>query len=199
MAETNKLSVELRDQFGKGAARKIRAAGKIPAVLYGHGTDPRHLTLPGHDTMLLIRKANALIELDIEGEKQLALVRDVQRDPVRQIIEHLDLAVIRKGERVEVDVPLHLVGDPFPGTIAVQDATTILVSADATSIPSFIEVSVEGLEDGTLIHRDDLKLPEGTELVELAEDAEEVALVSIQTPRGEDEDEDADSEEASAE
>lgn len=199
MAETNKLSVELRDKFGKGAARKIRAAGKIPAVLYGHGTEPRHLTLPGHETMLLIRKANALIELDIEGDAQLALVRDVQRDPVRQIIEHLDLAVIRKGERVEVDVPLHLVGDPFPGTIAVQDATTILVSADATAIPSFIEVSVEGLEDGTLIHRNDLKLPEGTELVDLAEDAEEVALVSIQTPRGEDEDDDADTEEAAAE
>ena len=199
MAETNKLSVELRDKFGKGAARKIRAAGKIPAVLYGHGTEPRHLTLPGHETMLLIRKANALIELDIEGDAQLALVRDVQRDPVRQIIEHLDLAVIRKGERVEVDVPLHLVGDPFPGTIAVQDATTILVSADATAIPSVIEVSVEGLEDGTLIHRNDLKLPEGTELVDLAEDAEEVALVSIQTPRGEDEDDDAETEEAAAE
>ncbi|PPF46932.1 50S ribosomal protein L25 [Pseudoclavibacter sp. AY1F1] len=199
MAETNKLSVELRDKFGKGAARKIRAAGKIPAVLYGHGTEPRHLTLPGHETMLLIRKANALIELDIEGDAQLALVRDVQRDPVRQIIEHLDLAVIRKGERVEVDVPLHLIGDPFPGTIAVQDATTILVAADATAIPSFIEVSVEGLEDGTLIHREDLKLPEGTVLVDLAEDAEEVALVSIQTPRGEDEDEDAESEEAAAE
>lgn len=199
MAETNKLSVELRETFGKGAARKIRAAGKIPAVLYGHGTEPRHLTLPGHETMLLIRKANALIELDIEGDTQLALVRDVQRDPVRQIIEHLDLAVIRKGERVEVDVPLHLIGDPFPGTIAVQDATTILVSADATTIPSFIEVSVEGLEDGTLIHRGDLKLPEGTELVDLAEDAEEVALVSIQTPRGEDEDEDEETEEAAAE
>ncbi|MBF4459860.1 MULTISPECIES: 50S ribosomal protein L25/general stress protein Ctc [unclassified Pseudoclavibacter] len=199
MAETNKLSVELRESFGKGAARKIRAAGKIPAVLYGHGTDPRHLTLPGHETMLLIRKANALIELDIEGDTQLALVRDVQRDPVRQIIEHLDLAVIRKGERVEVDVPLHLIGEPFPGTIAVQDATTILVAADATAIPSFIEVSVEGLEDGTLIHREDLKLPEGTVLVELAEDAEEVALVSIQTPRGEDEDEDAEEEAAAAE
>ncbi|PPG31410.1 50S ribosomal protein L25 [Pseudoclavibacter sp. RFBG4] len=199
MAETNKLSVELRESFGKGAARKIRAAGKIPAVLYGHGTEPRHLTLPGHETMLLIRKANALIELDIEGDKQLALVRDVQRDPVRQIIEHLDLAVIRKGERVEVDVPLHLIGEPFPGTIAVQDATTILVAADATAIPSFIEVSVEGLEDGTLIHREDLKLPEGTVLVELAEDAEEVALVSIQTPRGEDEDEDDEEEAAAAE
>ncbi|MBF4549835.1 MULTISPECIES: 50S ribosomal protein L25/general stress protein Ctc [unclassified Pseudoclavibacter] len=199
MAETNKLSVELRESFGKGAARKIRAAGKIPAVLYGHGTEPRHLTLPGHETMLLIRKANALIELDIEGDTQLALVRDVQRDPVRQIIEHLDLAVIRKGERVEVDVPLHLIGEPFPGTIAVQDATTILVAADATAIPSFIEVSVEGLEDGTLIHREDLKLPEGTVLVDLAEDAEEVALVSIQTPRGEDEDEDAEEEAAAAE
>ncbi len=199
MAETNKLSVELRESFGKGAARKIRAAGKIPAVLYGHGTEPRHLTLPGHETMLLIRKANALIELDIEGDTQLALVRDVQRDPVRQIIEHLDLAVIRKGERVEVDVPLHLIGEPFPGTIAVQDATTILVAADATAIPSFIEVSVEGLEDGTLIHREGLKLREGTVLVDLAEDAEEVALVSIQTPRGEDEDEDAEEEAAAAE
>ena len=113
----NNLTAELRTQFGKGAARKIRAVGKIPAVIYGHGTDPQHVTLPGHELMLIIRKANQIITLDIEGTPQLALVKDVQKDPVRQIIEHVDLIVIRKGERVEVEVPIHVEGESYPGTI----------------------------------------------------------------------------------
>jgi len=182
MADEIKLAVTERTSFGKGAARKLRAAGQVPAVLYGHGTAPRHLALPGHDTMLIIRKANALITLDIAGEQQVALVKDVQRDPVRQIIEHLDLVVIRKGERVEVEVPLVLVGEPFGGAIAVQDAATIHVSAAATNIPEHIEVSVEGLEDGTIVHDTDIALPEGVSLIE-SEQA--VIVVNIQTPRGE--------------
>ncbi|HEY4153570.1 MAG TPA: 50S ribosomal protein L25, partial [Pseudolysinimonas sp.] len=107
----NQLSAEPRDSFGKGAARKIRAAGKIPAVIYGHGTDPQHVTLPGHQVGLILRKANQVLDLDISGKSQLALVKDVQKDPVRQIIEHLDLIVVRKGEKVTVDVPVHVEGE----------------------------------------------------------------------------------------
>ena len=110
MANDNRLVAEQREKFGKGAARKLRAAGKIPAVLYGHGTEPQHLTLPGHEVMLILRKANAVLELDISGANQLALVKDVQKDPVRQIIEHVDLVVIRAGERVTVDIPLDYTG-----------------------------------------------------------------------------------------
>jgi large subunit ribosomal protein L25 len=190
---TDKLTATVRTQFGKGAARKIRANDLIPAVIYGHGTDPKHITLPGHETMLLLRKANALIDLDIEGTSQLALVKDVQRDPVRQIIEHVDFIVVRRGERVEVDVPVHVVGEPAPGAIVLQDANTILVSAEATHIPENIEVSVEGLEIGTSVAIQDVKLPQGVQLVD---EETEIIIASVQEPQLEPEPEDAEGETA---
>ncbi len=165
MAEDNKVVAEARESFGKGAARKIRAAGKIPAVIYGHGTDPQHVTLPGHQVALLIRKANAVLDLQIAGKSQLALVKDVQKDPVHQIIEHLDLIVIRQGERVQVEVPVHLEGESYPGTIADLDAKTLTIDAEATHIPENIVLSVEGLEEGTQIHAKDVELPKGATLV----------------------------------
>ena len=113
MADNTKLAAEIRTKFGKGAARKIRANDKIPAVVYGHGTEPKHITLPGHETMLIVRTANAIIDLDIEGTAQLALVKDVQRDPVRQVIEHIDLVVVRRGEKVSVDVPVVIEGESY--------------------------------------------------------------------------------------
>src|SRR6185312_12295549 len=127
MAEksANYLVTEARESFGKGAARKIRAAGKIPAVIYGHGTEPQHVTLPGHETALILRKSNQVLELDIEGTIQLALVKDVQKDPVRQVIEHIDLIVVRKGEKVTIDVPIHLEGESAPGTSVNQDSNTV--------------------------------------------------------------------------
>ncbi|MFD2758260.1 50S ribosomal protein L25/general stress protein Ctc [Gulosibacter faecalis] len=190
---TDKLTATVRTQFGKGAARKIRANDLIPAVIYGHGTDPKHITLPGHETMLLLRKANALIDIDIEGTSQLALVKDVQRDPVRQIIEHVDFIVVRRGERVEVDVPVHVVGEPAPGAIVLQDANTILVSAEATHIPENIEVSVEGLEIGTSVAIQDVKLPQGVQLVD---EETEIIIASVQEPQLEPEPEDAEGETA---
>ena len=165
MADDNKLGAEARDSFGKGAARKIRAAGKIPAVIYGHGTDPVHVTLPGHEVGLILRKANQVLDLDISGKSQLALVKDVQKDPVRQIIEHLDLIVVRKGEKVTIDVPVHVEGETVPGTTAQQDANTISLEAEATNIPERVLVDVEGLEAGTQILAKDLKLPEGSSLI----------------------------------
>lgn len=193
MADYTKLAAEVRTKFGKGAARKLRAADKIPAVVYGHGTEPMHISLPGHETMLLVRTANAVVNLDIEGAAQLALVKDVQRDPVRQIIEHIDLVVLRRGEKVTVDVPVVVEGESFSGTIHVQDLNTISLLVLATDIPEHVSVNVEGLEDGVQIHASQLELPEGAEL----ETDPEALVVAIVTPRGTADDDAAD--EASAE
>ena len=165
MSEDTKVQAELRESFGKGFARRLRAAGKIPAVIYGHGTEPVHVALPGHQVSLIIRRANALLELDIEGKAQLALVKDVQKDPVHQIIEHIDLLVVKKGEKVQVDIPINVVGESAPGTIVNLDAVSIALEVEATHIPQGIEVDVEGLEDGTHITAADLTLPKGASLV----------------------------------
>ncbi len=119
-----KVHAEARENFGKGFARRLRAAGKIPAVIYGHGTTPVHVALPGHQVSLLIRRANVVLELELDGKEQLTLVKDVQKDPVHQIIEHIDLLVVKKGEKIQVDVPIVVVGESAPGTIANLDATT---------------------------------------------------------------------------
>jgi len=181
MSEDTKVHAEVREQFGKGFARRLRAAGKIPAVIYGHGTEPVHVALPGHQVSLIIRRANALLELDIEGTASLALVKDVQRDPVRQIIEHIDLLVVKKGEKIQVDVPIVVVGEPFAGTVANLDATSLAVEVEATHIPQNFEVSVEGLEEGQHITAADVKLPKGASL--LADP--ETLIVAIYVPTAE--------------
>ena len=164
-AVSNHLKTEARSTFGKGVARKIRATGKIPAVIYGHGTEPQHVTLPGHETALILRKSNQVLELDIDGKIQLALVKDVQKDPVRQIIEHIDLIVVRKGEKVTIDVSIHLEGEAAPGTTINQDANTISLEAEATHIPESIVVSIEGAEDGFHVYAKDVVLPSGSTLI----------------------------------
>ena len=171
------VHAELRENFGKGFARRLRAAGQIPAVIYGHGTDPVHVALPGHQVSLLVRRANVVLELDVNGTEQLTLVKDVQRDPVRQIIEHIDLLVVKKGEKIQVDVPVLVVGEPFAGTIANLDAASIALEVEATHIPENIEVDVEGLEDGTHITAADLTLPKGATLI--AEPETLVVAVSV--------------------
>jgi large subunit ribosomal protein L25 len=190
--DNNKVVAEVRDRFGKGAARKIRAAGKIPAVIYGHGADPQHVTLPSHQIGLILRKANALLELDIEGKSQLALVKDVQKDPVRQIIEHLDLIVVRRGEKVQVEVPVHLEGEPFSGTIAALDANTLSLEAEATNIPERVVVDVEGLEDGTRITAGEITLPTGSVLLS----DPELLVVAISVPAAGASEEEEEAEEA---
>lgn len=174
------LSAGKRTAFGKGAARKLRAAGHIPAVIYGHGGEPQHVTLPGHETALLLRKSNVLITLDIEGASELVLVKDVQKDPVRQIIEHVDLIVVRKGEKVTVDVPVHVEGESFSGTIVMVEHATVSLEAEATHIPESVSVSVEGLEDGAQIHARDLVLPKGSSLIT----DPDALVVNITAPRG---------------
>jgi large subunit ribosomal protein L25 len=164
MAE--KITAEKRTEFGKGAARRIRREHKIPAVVYGHGNDPIHLSLPGHDTMMALKHggANALLELDIEGDTQLALTKQVQIDPIRRVLEHIDFVAVRRGEKVTVDVRLLLVGDAAPDTLVVAE-NTIQVEAEATHIPENVEVSIQGAAIGTQIHASDLQLPTGTTLL----------------------------------
>ena len=168
---TEKITAERRTEFGKGAARRVRRADKIPAVVYGHGADPIHLTLPGHDTMMAIKHggANALLDLDIDGESQLALTKQVQIDPIRRVIEHVDFVAVKRGEKVTVDVPVTLVGEAVRDTLVVTENTTISLEAEATHIPEHIEVSIEGAEVGTQIYAADLVLPSGTTLLTDAE------------------------------
>jgi large subunit ribosomal protein L25 len=169
MSDELKISAEKRTEFGKGAARRIRRADKVPAVLYGHGTDPVHLSLPGHETLLALRHTNAVLTLDVEGEEQLALAKDVQRDPVRRFIEHVDLVIVRKGEKVVVDVAVHIEGDAAPETYVSTELQELTVEAEATNIPESFTISVEGLTAGTQILAGEVSLPEGTTLVTDAE------------------------------
>ena len=159
-----KLIAELRTEFGKGAARRIRRADKVPAVLYGHGTAPIHIALPGHETLLALRTANALLSIEVDGSSQLALPKQVQRDPLKHTIEHVDLVIVRRGEKVTVDVAIHVVGEAGPDTLVVVDHNTIPVEAEATQIPQQIVVSVEELPPGTQILARDLQLPDGSSL-----------------------------------
>ncbi|NUS36202.1 MAG: 50S ribosomal protein L25/general stress protein Ctc, partial [Pseudarthrobacter sp.] len=164
-----KLAAELRTEFGKGYARRARANHQIPAVIYGHGAEPIHVTLPAKATTLAVRTPNALLSLDINGEGHLALVKDVQRDPVKQIIEHIDLLTVRQGEKVTVDVPVHLEGEAAPGTVHNLELTAVSVEAEATHLPETVTVSIEGRNAGEHIHASDLALPQGVALLTDAE------------------------------
>lgn len=175
---TNRVVGETRDQFGKGAARKMRVAGRIPAVIYGHGAATQHISLPAHEVTLILRKANQILTIDIDGDTELTLVKDVQKDPVRQIIEHLDLVAIKKGEKVNVEVPVHVSGEPYPGTLAMLEVPTLRVEVEATHIPENVVVDVEGAEEGTQYLAKDIVLPKGASLL----DDEDLLIVNIVTP-----------------
>jgi large subunit ribosomal protein L25 len=166
MSESN-IQAEPRTEFGKGAARRIRRQDKVPAVLYGHGSDPIHVTLPGHDTMLALKHggANALLTLTVDGKEQLALPKQVQRDPIKGFLEHLDLLIVKKGEKVTVEIPVHLNGEASPDALVVTEHPTITVEAEATHIPEFVEVSIEGAEVGTQVFVRDLEMPKGSTIL----------------------------------
>jgi large subunit ribosomal protein L25 len=164
---TDKIQAENRTEFGKGAARRIRRENKVPAVIYGHGNDPIHVTLPGHATMMALKHggANALLELDLEGKVQLALTKQVQVDPIKRVLEHIDFVAVVKGEKVTVEVPVHLNGEAARETLVVTETSTIQLEAEATHIPEFIEVDIDGAAAGTQIHASDLTLPSGSTLL----------------------------------
>ncbi|MET0449840.1 MAG: 50S ribosomal protein L25/general stress protein Ctc [Aeromicrobium sp.] len=160
-----KIAAEARTEFGKGAARRIRRDNKVPAVLYGHGIDPIHLTLPGHQLMLALKgSANALLTIDLDSTTHLAIPKQVQRDPLKGFIEHADLLVVRKGEKVIVDVRINTIGEAVSGNLVVLENSTISIEAEATHIPEFFEISVEGLVAGDQILAKDIPLPEGSVL-----------------------------------
>jgi large subunit ribosomal protein L25 len=191
-----KLAAEVRAEFGKGFARRARMAGKIPAVIYGHGAEPIHITLPAKATTLAVRTANALLSLDIDGEAHLALVKDIQRNPIKQIIEHIDLLTVRKGEKVTVDVAVHLSGETAPGTAHNLELTVVSLEAEATHLPTAVEVDIEGRTAGEHIHASDLVLPKGSvlltdpealvvnisEAIEAAEEEGEEAAATVAAP-----------------
>jgi large subunit ribosomal protein L25 len=164
----NQLSVSVRTQTGKGASRRARRDGKIPAVLYGHGADPQHLELPGHDFAAVLRHSgtNAVLTLDIEGKEQLALTKALAIHPIRRTIQHADLLVIRRGEKVVVEVGIDVQGEAAYGTLVTQEANTVEIEAEALSIPEELVVSVEGAEPGTQITAGQIELPAGVTLVD---------------------------------
>jgi large subunit ribosomal protein L25 len=165
----NKIIAEVRNGFGKGAARKLRAVGKTPAVIYGHGSEPRHITLPAKEIALVLRHKNALIELDIAGTAQLVLVKSATKDVVTQIIEHVDLMEIKKGERVHVDVPVHVVGESLSGTTIDLEHKTLRLEVDATTIPEYVEALFDKQGAGFHLLAKDIIIPAGAKL-ELADD-----------------------------
>jgi large subunit ribosomal protein L25 len=155
-----------RTEFGKGAARRERRSGRVPAVLYGHGTQTRHVSLPGHDVLLALRTANVLIRLEgLSGGSELALPKAVQRNPIKGTVEHVDLLLVRRGEKVTVDIPVTVTGEIAPEGLLDQQIIQVSVQADATQIPPGVEVSVEGMEVGAAVHASDLELPRGVTLV----------------------------------
>jgi large subunit ribosomal protein L25 len=160
-----KIAAEAREGFGKGAARRTRREGRVPAVLYGHGTETRHLSLPGHDLMRALRTPNVLLRLEgLKNGSEIALPKAVQRDPLRNVIEHVDLILVRSGEKVTIEVPVRIVGEIFPGGVLNQQLIQIPLEAEATHIPQGIDVDVEGMEMGQAVYASDLKLPEGVSL-----------------------------------
>jgi large subunit ribosomal protein L25 len=179
-----RLPAEARTEFGKGGARRTRRAGKIPAVIYGHGADPRHVSLPAREFTNAIRHggANVLLTLDLEGEEQLAIPKAIQRHAIKGTFDHVDLLAVRSGEKVTIDVPLAISGEIVAGGLLAQEGTSVTVEAEATHLPSEIPVSIEGLEIGSQITAGDLTLPAGTTLVG---EPEHVLLIITEAPTAE--------------
>ena len=184
-ATTNKLSVEVRTRTGKGASRQARREGKVPAVLYGHGAEPQHLELNAREFAAVLRHsgANAVLSLDMGGAEQLALTKAITVHPVKRTLTHLDLIIVRRGEKVTVEVPVHVEGEAASGTLVTQDATTIEIEAEALSIPESLSVSVEGVEEGTQILAGDVTLPAGVILIS---DPEMLVVNVVAAPTAED-------------
>ncbi|WP_105974550.1 50S ribosomal protein L25/general stress protein Ctc [Streptomyces geranii] len=175
-----KLTAETRTEFGKGAARRIRREAKVPAVVYGHGADPVHITLPGHELQLALRTPNVLLTLDIEGRTALAIPKAVQRDPLKGYLEHVDLLTVKSGEKVTVEVYVHTEGELAPGAFLLEHVlSTLTVEAEATHIPESVTVSIAGLEAGASILAKDIPLPKGTTLA-IDEDAVVLQVLSAQ-------------------
>lgn len=189
MAQRPVIKAEARTEFGKGVARRLRREWKVPGVIYGSHQEPVHFAVPLLDIQSLVRNngVNAVLELEIDGEQYLTMVKHVDQNVLTFDIDHVDLLAIKRGEKVEVEVPVTLTGEPAPGTMHIQDADVLLVEADVLNIPEELEVSIEGLEDGAVVTAADVTMPEGTTLV--AE--EDTVIVSISLPEVDEEIEEA--------
>jgi len=160
-----RIAAETRDEFGKGAARQFRREGRVPAVLYGHGTETRHLSLPSHDLMMALKTPNVLLRLEgLKHGSEIALPKAVQRNPIKGVIEHVDLILVRRGEKVTGEVPIRVTGNIAPDGMLEQQLVQISVEAEATNIPQAIDIDVEGMEIGSMVHARDLVLPRGVSL-----------------------------------
>ncbi len=202
-----RIQAEPRTEFGKGAARRTRRAGRVPAVIYGHGAEARHLSLPEHEIMLALKTPNVLIRLEGIGRAGLALPKAVQRDPLKGNIEHVDLIEVRRGEKVTVEIPVRVTGDVFPGGLLDQQLMTISIEAEATHLPDGVDIDVEGMEIGASVHAKDLVLPAGAGLstdpealvLHVVEPAAEVAAEAAEAAEAESEEVPAPVEAADAE
>ena len=179
-----RLSAEPRTELGKGGARRTRRAGKIPAVIYGHGADPRHISIPAREFAQALKHGgmNVLLTVNVNGADQLAIPKAIQRHPIKGIFEHVDLLAVRRGEKVTIDVPLQIVGEVVRGGLLAQENTTVSIEAEATNLPSGIEVNIEGVEIGSHITAADLALPAGATL---AGDPDQVLLLIQEAPSAE--------------
>jgi large subunit ribosomal protein L25 len=178
-----RIAAEPRTEFGKGAARRTRRDGRVPAIIYGHGTDTRHITLPGHELMMALKTPNVLIRVDgLPGGNQLALPKAVQRDPIKGSVQHVDLIMVRRGEKVTVEVPVQVTGEVFAGGLLDQQLVQVAVEAEATNIPQAFQVDVTGMEIGAAVHAGQLSLPAG---VTLAVDPDTLVLHVLAAPTAE--------------
>ncbi|OBF20554.1 50S ribosomal protein L25/general stress protein Ctc [Mycobacterium kubicae] len=194
----NQLSVSVRSETGKGASRRARREGKIPAVLYGHGADPQHLELPAHDFAAVLRHSgtNAVLTLNIAGKEQLALTKSLEIHPIRRTIQHADLLVVRRGEKVTVEVTVVVEGEPQSGTLVTQETNAIEIEAEALSIPEQLTISIEGAEEGTQFTAGQIELPRGVNLIS---DPETLVVNVVTAPTAEDLEGEAAAEEAETE
>lgn len=182
MVDTIRIPASTRVDFGKGYARRIRANSQIPAVVYGHGAEPQHVIIPGHETMLAVRHSNAVLELDLEGQTQLVMVKDVQRHATRPEILHVDLLAVRRGEKVEVEIPVHVEGEVAVDAVHNVEENTLTVEADALNVPEFLTVNMDGHEAGEHVYAADVRLPEGVTMVS----DPELLVVNVSAPQVQD-------------
>lgn len=195
-----KLTAAAREDFGKGASRRLRRAGQVPAVVYGHGTEPVHISVDHHEVMLALRNSNALFDLQVTGGNSiLAIAREVQRGALSRRVEHVDFVIVRRGEKVEVEVPLDVTGEAGPGTLVQHEEQALMVLADATKIPESLPVSIEGRAAGEHVYAADVTLPEGLELAAdpelmLINISEEISEAALEAELGEDTEEEVEEE-----
>lgn len=182
MVDTIRIPASTRSDFGKGYARRIRNNSQIPAVVYGHGAEPQHVIIPGHETMLAVRHANAVLELDVEGSTQLVMVKDIQRHATRPEILHVDLLAVRRGERVEVEIPVHVIGEVDQTAVHNVEENTLTVEADALNVPDDVVINLDGHGVGDHVYAADVRLPEGVTMVS----DPELLVINVSEPQAQD-------------